>query len=868
MKSPTIRKKFFDFFEKRGHTKIPSSSLIPTDDPTLLFTNAGMNQFKDLFLGKTTRSYNRAISIQKCVRAGGKHNDLDNVGFTKHHLTFFEMMGNFSFGDYFKKEAIEFAWSFLTKEIKLPVEKLHVTVYKTDDEAYNIWLNDIGVKKEKIHRLGEKDNFWQMGDTGPCGPCSEIHIDRGPQFACNNEECGPACDCNRFMEIWNLVFMQYDRQLDGADKPLTQKGIDTGMGLERLCVITQEKDSVFEIDLFEPIIKRIELLTDKKYAKQPESLQAAFHVLADHIRSTSFLIADGCIPSNEGRGYVLRKIIRRAALFSQKLTDKIIFPELSSAVTETMSDIYPELKVHHALIVKTLESEIEKFGSNLLRGQQMLQRYFEKQKDNKQITGEYAFKLYDTYGFPLELITVMANEEGFTVDLKSFEIEMQKQKEQSGKKKTNYLDQIKLDPSIKTVFTGYDELKTTGTIVALIDDKHLVQHIPAGAPCWIIPDQSPLYIFGGGQEADKGLIIIDNQEVPISNIRKINNSIAVHIIAPIDLAIGTALEQIVDKQHRDATVRNHTTAHLLQAALISLFGSSIKQAGSYVGPEYLRYDFTYPEALTAEQIKEVEDLVNKKIRENIPLRFEWTTLEDARSRGIIAFFGDKYNPEKVRIVSVPDFSAELCGGIHVHATGDIGTFKITEVKALSAGHRRIVAVTGQHALNLFQEDFNVVKSLSNTFKVHRTEIFGAVKKLQDEIKIVHDSLKQCKKELLKTNIPQWMEQIETINSIPFLFLHLDDATNEELKEIATTLETKKAGLYFLLSSHNNRTLFLVLCSPEYKSTVNLKNFASWLKESQNLRGGISQNVIQGGGGKFDTKLKEGIIAWVQKERGD
>ncbi|MDP3889550.1 MAG: alanine--tRNA ligase, partial [bacterium] len=403
MKSPEIRQRFFDFFMKHGHEKVASSSLIPAQDPTLLFTNAGMNQFKDIFLGKEKRSYTRAVSIQKCVRAGGKHNDLDNVGFTKRHLTFFEMMGNFSFGDYFKKEAIQYGWDFLTKEMKLPVEKLHVSVFQTDDEAYDLWHKMIGIPKNKIHRLGESENFWSMGDLGPCGPCTEIHVDRGPAFGCKDEKkCGPACDCDRFIEIWNLVFMQFDRQKDGSLKELKKKGVDTGMGLERLCLAVQNKESVFETDLFENILKKLEEITGHSYEKQSDEHKAAFHVLADHIRSSTLLIADGCAPSNDGRGYVLRKIIRRAALFAQKLhNEETLFPDLSKVVIQDMGDYYPELKANQELIYNILTSEIKKFALNLVRGKSILEQYFAESAKNKIITGSQAFKLYDTYGFPL-----------------------------------------------------------------------------------------------------------------------------------------------------------------------------------------------------------------------------------------------------------------------------------------------------------------------------------------------------------------------------------------------------------------------------------------------------------------------------------
>ncbi len=864
MKSPEIRKRFFTFFTDRGHEQVPSSSLIPAQDPTLLFANAGMNQFKDIFLGLEKRSYTRAISIQKCVRAGGKHSDLDLVGFTKRHLTFFEMMGNFSFGDYFKKEAIDWAWEFLTKEIKLPINNLHVSVFRTDDESYDIWHKEIGLPTEKIHRLGEADNFWQMGDLGPCGPCSEIHIDRGPEFGCKDiNKCGPGCECERFFEIWNLVFMEFDRQADGSLKPLKQKGVDTGMGLERLCTIAQNKDSVFDIDLFENIIAKIEKVTGLRYEQQPHELKAAFHVLADHIRSSTLLIADGCAPSNEGRGYVLRKIIRRAALFAQKLTDKNIFPELSQIVVADMGNIYPELKVTQELIFKILTSEIKKFATNLVRGQHILEKYFEESKKKKVITGAQAFKLYDTFGFPLELVDIIAKERSYKVDKKSFEEHMQKQQEQSGKKLTDSLDHIELDASITTEFTGYQELETPSAVIALIVANEPTDFVPAEQECWVIARKSPFFIVGGGQVPDQGSLTLGKHKVAIDEVRYINGRIAARIKAPIDIKIGDAISSKVDKEWRTNAMKNHTATHLLQAALIQLLGKHIKQSGSLVHPDYLRFDFTYHENLSPEQIKKVENVVNEKIRQNIPVKIEHTTFKDATDRGVLAFFGDKYNPEKVRIVEIPEFSAELCGGTHVRTTGDIGAFKITEVTALSAGHRRIVALTGPKAIELFQDTFSTVKNLSQEFKVKREEVIGQVLKQKEQLKELQTQVKQLRHTLWQTQLPIWKKQTAKINDLPFLFLSLQDAAHDELKDIAQSLAQKTPGLYFLISATDDRSIFLATLSDQFANRVNLKNFAAWLKDEYGLRGGGTKNSIQGGGGKFDPELETAITAWLK-----
>lgn len=864
MKSIEIRQKFFEFFVSRGHEKVASSSLIPAHNPTLLFTNAGMNQFTDVFLGLEKRNYTRATTIQKCVRAGGKHNDLENVGFTKRHLTFFEMMGNFSFGDYFKKDAIQFAWDFLTVEMKLPVEKLHATVYKTDDEAYDLWHTMIGIPTERMHRLGEKDNFWQMGDVGPCGPCTEIHIDRGPEFGhANLADCGPACDCDRFLEIWNLVFMQYDRQANGTDKPLKQTGVDTGMGFERLSSVVQNVDSVYETDIFANILKKIEEISGKKYAQQSAQLKAAFNVLADHIRSSTMLIADGCAPSNDGRGYVLRKIIRRAALFAQKLSDnEMLFPELSKVVVADFAAIYPELPRQQELVYKVLESEVKKFSANLVRGQSILEKYFEESKANKTLTGQQAFKLYDTFGFPLELTNVIAHERGYTVDALGFEQEMAKQQEQSSKKTAEDVH-VDLPESIKTEFTGYKELQTPSEIIALVHDNTMVDSVPKGQTAYVIAKRSPFFIVGGGQVPDQGWLEFKGIRVPHSEVRYINNGIASKIVAPVDLKIGDTVTSIVNEPLRIAAMKNHTATHMLQSALIQLFGNQIKQAGSLVHPDYLRFDFSYHENLSPEDIKKVEDLVNEKIRQNSKVITEYTTLKEAQRRGALAFFGDKYNPEQVRIVEIPNFSTELCGGTHVPATGDIGVFKITEMSSLSAGHRRIFAVTGQKAVELFQETFDIAKQLCQEFKVKREEALSAVAKQKAQIKALSTELKDLKKNLWKSQLPMWEQQVTKINSVPFLYLQVEDLSAEDMREIASSLSSKQPGFYFIVSQTDDRCTFLGALSPKFENVVNLKNFGTWLKDTHGLRGGSSANTLQGGGGKIDAKLKEDIVRWLK-----
>lgn len=872
MKSLEIRQKFFDFFVKRHHEKVASSSLIPAHNPTLLFTNAGMNQFTDLFLGLEKRAYTRATSIQKCVRAGGKHNDLENVGFTKRHLTFFEMMGNFSFGDYFKKDAIHFAWDFLTKEMHLPVEKLHATVYKTDDESYDIWHKEIGIPQDRMHRLGEKENFWQMGDTGPCGPCTEIHIDRGPSFDCPNPaQCGPACDCDRFLEIWNLVFMQFDRQSDGTDKPLKQTGVDTGMGLERLCSVVQNVDSVYHTDIFANIIKKIAVISGKDYAQQDSHTQAAFNVLADHIRSSTFLIADGCAPSNEGRGYVLRKIIRRAAYFAGKLSDnQSLFPELSKVVIDDFKDIYPELIAQKDLVYKVLESEVEKFLTNLERGQHILSKIILDKKPTEKnesptISGQEAFKLYDTYGFPIELTKVIALDKGYDVDILGFEQEMEKQREQSSKNNVQELH-VDLDSSMVTEFTGYTELETQSEIIALIQDGHVVDTVKAGNTCYVIAKKSPFFIVGGGQVPDQGWLEFKGKRVAHELVRYINLAIASLIVAPTDLHVGDSVLSMVNEPLRIAAMKNHTATHMLQSALIQVLGNQVKQAGSLVHPDYLRFDFSYPENLSPEQITEVENIVNQKIRENIALNVEYTTLKDAQSRGALAFFGEKYKPENVRLVEIPHFSAELCGGTHVHATGDIGCFKIIEITALAAGHRRIFAVTGEKAIALFQETFDIVKHLSQEFKVKREDVLNAIEKQKDAIKNLNAEIKHLKRQLLAAQMPVWEQAITTIGNIPYLYIALQDSSIEDMRDIVMRLNSKRPGFYCVTSTTDNKALFLCSISPEHANRISMNNLSTWIKETHGLRGGGSKNLLQGGGAKIEANLSDSIAQWLEKNQ--
>jgi len=861
MNSRSIRTKFFDFFIARNHTQVASSSLIPAEDPTLLFANAGMNQFKDLFLGKVKRSYTRAVSIQKCIRAGGKHNDLENVGFTRRHLTFFEMMGNFSFGDYFKKEAIRYAWDFLTLEVGLPADTLYASVYLADDEAYEIWHREIGLPENRIIRLGAADNFWQMGDTGPCGPCTEIYVDRGAEHGCKSASCAPGCSCDRFLEVWNNVFMQFDRQPDGTDVPLKQTGVDTGMGLERLCAIVQQVESVYETDLFMPIIQRTEELTGITYATATPAIKGAFRVLADHTRSSACAIADGCSPSNDGRGYVLRKIIRRAALFNQKISDRFILPELVDCVISILGSDYPDLVSSAERIKAVIASEGERFIHNLAQGQVILAKYLDESSATKVLSGEHAFKLYDTYGFPLELTKVVAHERGYTVDDASFEREMERQRIQSGKKEAR-AGQLAVEAT--SLFTGYEETETTSRITHIICGTTSVDEVPAGERCVIITERTPFYRECGGQVSDTGSISgPQGTDMRVEQVVLVGSANGHTIIAGEPLAVGMAVTLRVDAELRKDTMRNHTATHLLQAALMEILGKGVKQSGSLVAPDYLRFDFTYHEQLSAEQISAIEARVNESIRANIRTQITTTTYSDALSRGVIAFFGEKYNPENVRVVAVPGFSAELCGGTHVSATGDIGIFKITEITALSAGNRRIVAVTGRGALALFQQSFATVKSLATDLKVPVDQVETGFTRLKAELAQMAGALKNSRKELVRLKSQEILAAAEESGSFTFGSAILRDLDGNDLRDLATLLQNKKPGFYVVIAAGGIRDQILCSASDNLAQKISMKDLGTWLK-AKGIQGGGSGLMVQGSGPALGREIIAQIRSYIQE----
>jgi alanyl-tRNA synthetase len=714
--SADIRQKFLDFFKKNNHEIVRSSSLVPGNDATLLFTNAGMVQFKDVFLGLEKKEYSRATSSQRCVRAGGKHNDLENVGYTARHHTFFEMLGNFSFGDYFKEDAIRYAWEFLTDIIKLPPEKLWVTVFEEDDEAANIWLNTIGVDPDRLSRIGAKDNFWQMGDTGPCGPCTEIFYDHGENIP-GGPPGTPEEDGDRYIEIWNLVFMQYDRSSDGTLNPLPKPSVDTGMGLERLAAILQGVHSNYEIDIFQNLIKAAASVTNTSDL-QHDSLK----VIADHIRSCAFLITDGVIPSNEGRGYVLRRIIRRAARHAHKLgQNKPFFHKLVQPLCEEMGEAYPELMAVQSQVEQILLKEEKRFAETLEQGMKILEEGIQGLSDTT-IPGEVVFKLYDTYGFPVDLTADIARERNLNIDRDGFEAAMEAQRERArsaGKFAIDYGDKLAVAGS--TEFTGYDKTSDEGHILSLFVSGEPVELVTEGQEVQLVLDKTPFYAESGGQIGDTGRLSAGGNVFRVTDTRKQGN-VFIHygVMEKGSLNVGDTVLAQVDSERRQAIILNHSATHLMHAALRQVLGTHVEQKGSLVTEERLRFDFSHDSPVTTEQIMEVEAIVNQQIRNNPAANASIMSMEDAIKKGAMALFGEKYGDE-VRVLNI-GFSTELCGGVHVKRAGDIGLFKIVSEGGVAAGIRRIEAVTGNNALIWLNATTQQLDQVATIFKANATTV--------------------------------------------------------------------------------------------------------------------------------------------------
>ncbi|NLO75408.1 MAG: alanine--tRNA ligase [Clostridia bacterium] len=864
-----IREKFLAFFESKGHTRVPSSSLVPYQDPTLLFANAGMNQFKDVFLGLEKRKYTRATSSQKCVRAGGKHNDLDTVGRTARHHTFFEMLGNFSFGDYFKREAITYAWEFLTKELGLPEDKLYATIYKDDDEAYELWQELTSIPPERIIRLGEKDNFWSMGDTGPCGPCSEVLIDRGEKYSCGADCAIGKCDCDRFLEIWNLVFMQYNRDADGKMTPLPRPSIDTGMGLERITSVVQNVESNYDTDLLNSLIKAIEKLCGRTYYRDQRGF--AFRVIADHIRACTFLISDGVIPSNEGRGYVLRRILRRAIRFGKVLgIDDPFMYKLVSEVVNLMKSAYPELKEKADYIAKVIHREEERFHVTLNEGIQMAQEIVQGLQEKKLtvIPGEEAFRLYDTFGFPLDLTEDIAEEAGLKVDLEGFNraMEAQRNKARSARQEVNAWDlaltvQNKAGNLPATIFNGYDVLENVAEVLAILKDGELVTEAGEGDEVYLIFEQTPFYPEGGGQAGDTGEIIAAQGKIRIINTKKMPDGKIVHqgIVSGV-VNTGEKVKLLVNKTARRNTANNHTGTHLLHKALQIVLGDHVQQAGSFVEEARLRFDFTHFAALTAEELQKIEDIVNEKIVESLNVEAKEMTLDEAKKTGAMALFGEKYG-EIVRVIQIEDFSKELCGGTHVRNTSQLGLFKIVSESAVGSGLRRIEAVTGPGVRQFLAEKETSLEELSGMLKTPVQEIPQRIRGLMEELKQKEKALEQLEHKFAQLQVKETLKQVKKVQDISLLVSRVEARDMETLRNMADMFRDKLgSGVIVLGAVMGEKVNFVVTATKDI--TAKGVHAGKLIKEIAALTGGGGggRPEMAQAGGKDVTKLDEALSA--------
>jgi len=857
--SKEIRKSFLEFFKKNGHTVVPSSSLVPLDDPTLLFTNAGMVQFKKVFLGQEKRPYKRATSAQKCLRVGGKHNDLENVGRTRRHHTFFEMLGNFSFGDYFKEEAIWFAWTYLTKELGLPKEKLYVTVYKDDDEAANLWKKIANIPDSRIYRLGEKDNFWAMGDTGPCGPCSEILVDQGQEMACGpNCEIG-VCDCDRYLEVWNLVFMQYNRDEDGNLTPLPKPSIDTGMGLERISAICQGVHSNFDTDLFKGLIEFTCSLANVSYGEN-DDIDTALRVIADHTRAISFMVADGILPSNEGRGYILRRLIRRAFRFGRflKLNDPFL-AKVAEKLTQEMGDVYPEIKEHLDFTKKVVTSEEENFSKTLDRGLGILQEELNKLKAKgiSKVPGSVVFKLYDTYGFPIDIVRDIGEKQGFFVDEEGFENYMKEQRERSkaswtgvSQKDFGPLFDAIIAKGISCIFTGYEKLKDVGQVVSILSLEGKEKNsLNQGEEGFVIFDKTPFYGESGGQVGDRGKILGDGFEAEVVDTLKPTQDIIVHkvLVKKGKISLSDSAELIVDSELRKATARNHTCTHLLHAALRSILGEHVKQSGSYVAPDRLRFDFSHIKALTRDEISKIEELVNKWIMENREVVINIMPYDDAKKIGAIGLFEEKYGAN-VRVVEVEGVSKELCGGTHLNATGEAGSFYIVHETSVAAGIRRIEAVVGTNAVSYVKNLRDILGFLSESLKVPHDKLKDKVIALQEEIKKLTKQKEELAKKALFARSGDILDEVERVNGINLLIKELDISDVKTMRNIMDGIRDRlKSGVALLCSKDGKKATLLLYVSKDLHDRFTAKTLIKEIAKEVKGGGGGREDLAQAGG---------------------
>jgi alanyl-tRNA synthetase len=865
-----LRQAFLNFYASKQHQIVSSSSLVPGNDATLLFTNAGMVPFKDVFLGAEERSYTRATSSQRCVRAGGKHNDLENVGYTARHHTFFEMLGNFSFGDYFKEQAITYAWEFLTTELKLPKEKLLVTVYESDDEAYSFWNEKIGIPAEKIIRIGDKspekkyesDNFWSMGDTGPCGPCSEIFYDHGEDIF-GGPPGSPDEDGDRFIEIWNLVFMQFNRQADGTMDLLPKPSVDTGMGLERISAIMQGVHSNYEIDIFKELIADVAKLLDVNDLEHK-----SLRVIADHIRSCSFLITDGVLPSNEGRGYVLRRIIRRAIRHGHKLEAKShFFHKVVASLAKQMGDAYPELNDQKATIEKILRIEEEQFGRTLDRGMTLLENILSS-NDGKVISGEDVFKLYDTYGFPADLTADIARERDLTIDQDGFDAAMASQRkraQQASNFGTDYNEQLKSDK--KSDFKGYTKQSMSSQIVELFLAGDTVQQINEGDKAVIILDHTPFYAESGGQVGDTGTLITDTGTFEVQDTVKVGNAIAHQGIAKGTFNLNQGVTASIDAERRTNIVKNHTATHLIHTALRNTLGEHVTQKGSLCDAEKLRFDFSHFEAVTTDELHAVERIVNSEIRANHQRNTELMGIDAAKEKGAMALFGEKYD-EEVRVVTLGEFSTELCGGVHVDRTGDIGLFKITSESGIAAGIRRIEAVTGIGALTYIDDQANALNKVASMVKSDVNSVTTKVEQLIGKSKLLEKENTQLKQKLAAQAGSDLVSQAIEINGVKVLIANLENTESKALKGMVDDLKVKiGSGIIFLAIANEDKVSLIVGVTKDLTSQVKAGELVNVVAQQVGGKGGGRPDMAQAGGSQPENLVSalETVAPWLEEK---
>jgi len=862
-----IRESFLTFFESKGHTVVASSSLIPKDDPTLLFTNAGMVQFKNAFLGLENRGYTRAATCQKCARAGGKHNDLENVGVTARHHTFFEMLGNFSFGDYFKEEAIAWAWEYLIDVVKLPKEKLWITIFKDDDEAFEIWNKKMNVPAERIVRMDEKSNFWMMGETGPCGPCSEILYDQGEGTGCGRPECDVHCDCDRHLEIWNNVFTQFDRDESGKLTPLAKPSIDTGMGLERLTAVIQEKKSNYDTDLFRPIIKFVEKISGKAYGQNADN-DISIRVIADHSRAVTFLIGDGITPSNEGRGYVLRRILRRAARHGKMLgINKPFLNESAQVVIDMMKGVYPDLVEKASFITKMILNEEQRFMETLDAGLRILNEETEalKKAGKSVLPGTLVFKLYDTYGFPTDLTADIVKRDGFTLDNEGFEKEMEAQRERargawkgSGEEAVAECYLKSSSAGITTEFCGYEKIKKDNAEVkAIFIDGKPSDAALAGQKAEIVLDNTPFYGESGGQVGDTGYLKGTGFNFTVEDTKKPVENFIVHkgVVSKGEIKVGAAAKLVVDEERRKSIAANHSGTHILQAALKAVLGDHIKQSGSQVTAEGLRFDFTHFSKISDDEMKRIEEIANDMIRKNVDVKTEICALEDALKTGATAVFDEKYG-STVRIVKMGKMSMELCGGTHVKRTGDIGLIKVVHESAIAAGVRRIEAVTGREAFAHFQKAEEELKRAAGLFKAGQMEVYDRAEKVLKEKRELEKEIEAIKGKLAAKDSGDLIGQMKEINGVKVLATEVGISDAKTLRDFGDKLRDKLvSGIILLGSKAGEKAMLLCMVTKDLTGKYHAGNIIKELAPLVGGSGGGRPDMAQAGGSQPENLNK-------------